>query len=306
MDSVQLQRIQTISELIRRANGAAQEQTEAANGVAVSLIHDAIEHSLYLVLLDTDHTAKPREEFKGLLGDVAKIFQDRTGEALPYQRKLHLLNSVRIAFKHHGTRPNKSVTLEAMSYGTEFVAALFQRIYDFKIEDFHPAEFLRIEEIRSLLLNATSLVKSGQVDDAMCKLALANYRIEAAFSAVFDQPRPPMRITSPSEPDADFRRDLVEFIGRSDKHALVTAVLVASGQDVAAYTSMRWRLPVVYALLDDTFRFDKIVPNEYTAEDVQFCLEQLTRIAVWMEERFPALDFREGRWTTGAISPWPN
>ena len=306
MDSGQLQRIQTISELIRRSTAVAQENTESVNGIAISLLHDAIEHSLYFVLLDADQTAKPREDFKSLLGDVAKVFQNKTQETLPFQRKLHVLNNLRVAFKHHGTRPTRSAMLEAMSYGTEFVTTLFDKVYSFQINNFHPAEFLRIEEIRSLLMSAGALLETGEIDDAMSKLALANYRVEQAFGAVFDQPRPPMRLTSPFEGDRDFRRDLMEFIGRSDKHALVTAVMVASGQDVAAYTSMRWRLPVVHAFVGGNFGFDKIVPNPYSSEDVRFCLDQLSRIAVWLEERFPLLDFKDGRWMTGAVSPWPN
>jgi hypothetical protein len=306
MDSGQLQRVQTISDLIRRSNAAAEENTESANGIAISLLHDAIEHSLYFVLLDTDQNAKPREEFKSLLGDVAKVFEGKVGEALPFQRKLHVLNNHRVAFKHHGTRPTRSTTLEAMSYGTEFVTVLFGKVYKFQIDKFHPAEFLRIEEIRSLLISVPALAETGEIDDAMTKLAIANYRVEQAFSAVFDQPRPPMSLTSPFDSGRNFRQDLVEYISRSDKHTLVTAVLVASGQDVAAYTSMRWRLPVVYALIDGSFRFDKIVPAPYTSEDARFCLEQISRISVWLEERFPLLDFKDGRWVTGAVSPWPN
>jgi hypothetical protein len=304
MDSGQLQRIQTISDLMRRSQAAASENLESANGVAISLLHDAIEHALYFVLLDTNHAAKAREEFKELLGEVAKIYLSKTGEALPFLRRLQVLNSLRIAFKHHGTRPSKNTTQEALAYGGEFLRALFDSLYSFEIDSFRLIETLRIVEVRDLLLVAESLADAGETDEAMTKLALANYRVNEAISAIFSPPDAPMRLSSPFGEDRDFRRELVEYIGRGDKHTLVTAVLIASGQDVAGFTSARMLLPVVYAFIGGSFGFDKITPHPYTADDVRFCLDQMSRVAIWLEERFPFLDFRDGRWTTGTVSPW--
>jgi len=98
----------------------------------------------------------------------------------------------------------------------------------------------------------------------------------------------------------------VEYISSGDRHALVTSVLIASGQDISAHITSSWYLPVVYALLDDTFQLHKITPNPYTSEQARMCFEQVSKVAVWMEERFPTLDFVDGRWNTGVVSPWPN
>lgn len=305
MENEQLPRIQVISDLIRRAKQASQENVEVANGVAISLLHDAIEHSLYFCLLDSDNAAKPREEFKQLLGDVAKIYQERTNDVLPFQRKLILLNTQRVAFKHHGTRPTRTAMQEGLAYGIEFITAIFEKLYHFNIEEFHQSEFLRIDELRRLLAAARQEMTEGNFDEAMCQLSTANYRIDEAFAAVFGHPRPPLRLSSPFNSDSG-SREMIEFITRGDTHTLITAVLIASGQDVAAYTGMRMRLPVIYAMADGSFRFDRIVPNPYTAEDVQNCIDQITRVAAFLEERFPALRYEQDRWLTGVISPWPN
>jgi hypothetical protein len=305
MDTAQLQRIQAIADLIRRSDAAALENTELANGVAISLMHDAIEHSLNFVLLDLDHNAKPKDDFKGLVGDVGKLVKDKTGEELPYANKLNLLNTARVAFKHHGIRPTRSIALEATAYGTQFISTLFQKLYNFNIEDFHPAEFLRIAELRNLLVEAIGLSKDGKIDDAMCKLAVANLRINNAVGAVFVPPRAPLRMSSSLGGDRDFR-DLIEYVQSGDKQTLVSALMVAAGQDVAAYSTMIMRLPVVYWHPNDTFSFDRIIPNPYTADDVQLCLRELLKIAEWLEHRFPHLDFQDGKWITGIVSPWPN
>lgn len=305
MDTAQLQRIQAIADLVRRSDAAALENTELANGVAVSLLHDAVEHALNFVLIDLDHTAKPKDDFKGLLGDVGKLYKDKTGEELPYAKKLNLLNTTRVAFKHHGIRPNRSSALEAISYGTPFISALFQKLYGFDIDDFHPAEFLRIEEIRKLLLDAIALLDCGKIDDAMCSLAVTNYRINQAVSAVFVPPREPLRMSFAAREDRDLG-DLVEFIREGDKQSLVAALMVAAGQDVAAYSNMIQRLPVVYWHMDNTFTFDRIIPKPYADEDVRLCLRELVEIAEWLEQRFPQLDFKDGKWITGVVSPWPS
>lgn len=306
MNSSQLRRVQTIADLMRRSNSALQENTEAANGIAISFLHDAIEQTFYMILLDFNQSPKPREEFKELVKAVATLFLSKASQTMPFQRQLDDLNSQRVSFKHRGTRPTRNAALEMQSYGIEFLTVAFQTFYSFKIQDFHPAEFLRIDAVRVPLVEARNALGTDSFDDAMCQIALANYRIDEAFGVIFGPPRPPLRIDSPFGEGADFRRDLLDFIRQSDQHTLITAVLIASGQDVAAYTSARWRLPVVHAFVGGNFSYDKIVPNPYTADDVNFCMEQIERLAVWMEERFSSLSFADGRWQTGSISPWPN
>ena len=138
----------------------------------------------------------------------------------------------------------------------------------------------------------------------MCEIAVANSRLNQALVAVFDQPRPPLSLSTSF---GDHKtRDLLEYISSGDRQALVTSVLIASGQDISAHITTSWHLPVVHTLLDGTFRFDKLTPTPYTAEQARMCLEQVTKIALWMEERFPALEYRDGRWNTGVVSPWPN
>jgi hypothetical protein len=304
LDTGQRQRVQAIIDLMRRAKMAADENTDSANGIAVSLLHDAIEHALYLVLLDAHQTPKKREEFSDLISTVAGHYKTRANKDMPFQRQLNDLNALRVAFKHRGARPSRGSTLETYSNGSAFIEALFFDLYAFRTADFDLVDQLRNAEIRNRLIDARNFLREGNFDEAMCEIAVANFRLNQALVTLFDQPRPPLSL-SISFGDRK-TQDLMEYISSGDRHALVTSVLIASGQDISAHITMNWCLPVVHALMDGTFRFDKITPNPYTAEDARMCLGQVTKIAVWMEERFPALEFLDGRWNTGVVSPWPN
>jgi hypothetical protein len=304
LDTGQRQRIQTIIDLMRRAKMAIDENTDSANGIAVSLLHDAIEHTLYLVLLDGHQTPKRREEFNELVAAVAVHYRTRANRDMPFRRQLSDLNALRIAFKHRGSRPSRGSTLEAYSNGSAFLEVLFSDLFALRIEDFDLVDQLRIAEIRNHLIESRNLLRQGNFDEAMCESAVANFGIDRALVAIFDQPRPPLSLSN-SFVDRT-ARELVEYISSGDRHALVTSVLIASGQDISAQITTDWYLPVVYALLDGTFRFDKITPDPYTAERVQMRFNHVAKTATWMEERFPALDYLDGRWKTGAVSPWPN
>ncbi|MGA7713335.1 MAG: hypothetical protein WCA81_15640 [Rhizomicrobium sp.] len=306
IDTGQRQRALAISDLMRRAKAALDENTDAANGIALSLLHDAIEHTLYLVLLGGHQALKKGEEFKELISSVAKLYSSTANKDMPFQRQLTDLNGLRVAYKHRGARPSRVSTLEAYCNGHAFLETLFKDLYAIEIDSFDLIDQLRNTELRERLVKARDFLRAGQFDDGMCEVAVANYRLDQAFGAVFDQPKAPLRLSSPFGDDASERRDVVEFISRGDRHTLVTAVLIASGQNISAHTTMRRHLPVVYHMLNDEFRFDKITPVPYTAEQVEMCLAQVSKIAVWMEERFPALEFSNGRWITGVVSPWPD
>jgi hypothetical protein len=304
LDTGQRQRVQAIIDLMRRAKMAVDENTDSANGIAVSLLHDAIEHALYLVLLDGHQTPKKREEFKDLISAVAEHYKTRANKDMPFRRQLNDLNALRVAFKHRGARPSRGSTLEAYSNGSAFLEALFSDLYAVKIGDFDLVDQLRNAEIRNRLIDARNFLREGNFDEAMGEIAIANFRLNQALVAVFDQPRPPLSLSTSFADNKT--RDLVEYISSGDRHALVTSLLIASGQDISAQITTSWYLAVVYALLDGTFHLDKIIPTPYTAEQAQMCLEQVTKIAVWMEERFPALEYLDGRWNTGVVSPWLN
>ena len=113
MDIGQRRRIQAIIDLMRRAKMTIDENTDSANGIAVSLLHDAIEHTLYLVLLDGHQAPKKREEFNELVAAVADHYSNRANRDMPFRRQLNDLNALRIAYKHRGSRPSRSSTLEA-------------------------------------------------------------------------------------------------------------------------------------------------------------------------------------------------
>lgn len=286
MDIGQRRRIQAIIDLMRRVKMTIHENTDSANGVAVLLLHDAIEHTLYLVLLDSHQTPKRREEFSELVAAVADHYNNRANKEVPFRRQLSDLNALRIAYKHRGSRPSRSSTLEAYSNVSAFLEVLFGDLYALRIEDFDLADQLRIAEIRDHLIEARNLMRQGNFDDAMCKVAVANFRIDQALVAIFGQPTPPLGLSS-SFADRTMRQ-LVDYISSGDRHALVTSILITSGQDIAAQITTDWYLPVIFELLDGTFRFDKITPGPYTAEQAQMCFNQVAKTAMWMEERFPA------------------
>lgn len=298
MDGGQLRRIQMIAELARRSASALRENSEVGNGVAVSLLHDAVEHSLYLALLIGHQSPGKREEFKELIARVNVIYKTQTRLDMPFQRQLENLNRVRVDFKHHGHVPPRSVTLEVCENAREFVITLIRNLLKIEIEDFHPVMFLRTVVIREHLETTQVLATSENFREAMNAAARALWYLDSGLAAIFRQPRPPGL-------SYDFRgvpglnqlyRQLIDFITNGDRSILISSIMMASGLDVREFSQMRAKLPHVSRTYGGTFHFSYTNSYICTVSDLNDAVSQITRVALWLEERFPTLRYEGEAW----------
>jgi hypothetical protein len=204
MDASQRNRLLVISALVRRAEAALREGSDVGNGLAVSLYHDAVELTLWLVLANSADAPGKRDDFSVLLEGVAVIYQAAMGSALPFQRHLRSLNSARVAFKHHGQVPNRSTALEVTEFAREFVSTLARDLLRTSIERFHPVAAIRTVVIKERLEAALDSESREDVEGGMIGAADANWYLDGALREVFRQPavHVPSQLTGVREVDS--------------------------------------------------------------------------------------------------------
>lgn len=300
LDAGQLQRVQTIATFVRQAIMASQQNTEVGYGLAISALHDAIEHAFFFTLLSEHKEPKGREEFKELMKDTAEIYKAKTQEDMPFQRLLLSLNDLRKAFKHKGVCPSKSATVEHQEAGMSFLRSLLDKVHGIKIEEFHSLDVLRLSVLRIPLQKARTHLKAGDLDAAMRELAMAHHRLIQGVRTIFAQRRPTYQM---SFDIPDFTKTLLDYVDDNDQGILMTAVLLSSGLDFTSYTYARLHIPSV---TQDTFGAMKFHPTGYephTSGEVEQCLEQMALFATWIEQRFPTLHHDGCVWTRGVRSP---
>lgn len=123
--------------LIKYQMTVAEEQAKQPsplNSLAISTLHDAVESMLNLVAQAT------RAEVKGNRPDFLQIFDaidktlDPTGIAGD-RAAMAAMNTTRVAFKHHGSRPDERTLQRHLARASEFVTGLCQTVFDTSFDD---------------------------------------------------------------------------------------------------------------------------------------------------------------------------
>jgi len=286
-------RIQIISDLSRRANLAFTEGSEIGNGVAISLLHDALEHSFNLIALENHAPVKPNSTFAQLVEIASEIVSAKTGEPMLFGTRLAQLNKIRVEFKHHGTTPTRSVTAEQFEAGTGFLRYLFKTLFDINIEKFTAAELLRTEVIRTPLLEAIALSREGKFLDAAGKCAVAHHYIEGALHHAFgsNSYHVPMRVGREFQPLID---GILRVINEGDKNSIVTSALLLSGLEPMDRARAISLMPHASLTGGGTWYFAHTRPTAETEEDFDLVFQYLSKLALWTEEKFPLLTYENG------------
>lgn len=301
MDNTERQRIFAISELLRRAKSTFTENTSLSNGICISLLHDAVEHTLFLTMLKYHCPIPKRADFAQLVSLVADVYRSNASEEMPYQTPLKTLNRLRVSFKHAGTLPSREATIEAMDGGKAYLNDVFERLYKVAIENFDLSDSLRLTPIREQLLLAREKCDNADLLAAAQACAVANWYFESAMSTLFRVDHvPSIRISTGNyrvdEQLQTVAKGLVENLLKSDMSVLSLSLIGSSGIDLVEHARFKLALPNASRTLGGKWYYSWTRSLPKQEPDVCFLISHMTRLTLWLEERFPTLHYDGETW----------
>lgn len=301
MENAERQRIVTIAVLMERAKTAFTENGDIANGVCVSLLHDAVEHALFLTTSKHNVLLGRNPDFKDLVESVAKIYEQNTTERLPYRTPLATFNKVRVAFKHDGVVPARAVTIEVIDNATAFLKHLFERLYDLDIESFDLSDGVRTDAIRDQLKRARVARDNGDFPEAARACAEASALFESAIRILFVAGNPPTIPINTGDHRIDryaqsVVKNLLRYVLANDAAMLASSLMLGAGMSHLDLAKFREMIPHFSQTYGGQKFFVETRPGPSTKEDVDFLIRHMARSTLWLEQRFPTLCYNGMVW----------
>ncbi|HEY8878643.1 MAG TPA: hypothetical protein VIN03_13835 [Roseateles sp.] len=153
------------------------------HGLAVSLMQDAVELLIRIVIRLRGIEVGPRATWEQMADAISKAAADDDGK-VPHRARLEDLNKARVAFKHSGTAPSKVDARRLVSFGLEFLEAATPRFVGIEYAKISLSAAVRNDEIRGLLIQAQTLLSEERWRDAMVEAADAVKRSESALNTL--------------------------------------------------------------------------------------------------------------------------
>lgn len=147
-----------------------ERQDTISSGIAISMLHDAVELYIWTLLKHKDLTVKDQSPFTTNLDILqnAKIW-------VPFKGKLLELNKARINFKHYGNLPAIEEARKHQDYVEEFLSEAMNEHFGIAFDSLSLADLILDEEIRGFLKRAEGYMEYGKLNEAAIELAKARY-----------------------------------------------------------------------------------------------------------------------------------
>jgi hypothetical protein len=280
------------------------EQFEPANSVSILMFHDTVELFLQLSAEYLD-VGKPKIEFLEYWDLISSKLSSST---LPQKESMRRLNKSRVALKHHGTLPSKLDIESFRGVTFDFLVDSTPIIFNVEFKDISLIDFVTEENARQNLHDATTLLTTGNLEDALRKVAIAFHLLiddyETRKQSQYGQSpfhfgqdftflnRQLMSLGDFGSEQIlstrDFQRDLGEFVQKvvESLDAVQNAVrILAMGIDYPKYSKFLLITPYVGRVLSGEYYTTEIrEKNSISLEDVQFCIDFVVDTALKLQD----------------------
>ncbi|MEV5880608.1 hypothetical protein AB0L75_41845 [Streptomyces sp. NPDC052101] len=144
---------------------------------------DAVELLLVVAYQHLDQTAdKMPTAFDQLVGDVAKMLNDRDDSVLPGRAHMKHLNKMRVDLKHHGVTPAPEALEEARRQVTAFMDTTASLVFGIDLDTLDLVGQLPQAETASQIREADAIAETGDLLAAAIKLRKAFDEMVADYS----------------------------------------------------------------------------------------------------------------------------
>ena len=303
LDDIAVKRLILARHLVRAGTKLC-GRTRPFNVGALLNFQDAVELLLVVAYQHLDQTAdKVPTSFDQLLGDVAKMLNDRDGSALPGRAHMKHLNKMRVDLKHHGVTQAPEALEEARRHVTTFMDTTASLVFGIDLDTLDLVDQLPQAETASQIRQADAIAETGDLLGATAKLRkafddmVADYsdRKKTAWSTgpysfgetVYTGPRTRIRpsISKPAPPEV--YTALTEIDSKLQKITHTTKAM-QQGMRVLA-TGIDYRVYARFSMLAPEPHADR--PGlELTQDDFQFCREFVIEAALHLANQDFDLD----------------
>jgi len=155
--------------LFQLAAQNARSDLDVASSAAVNLLQDAIEIFLLAAIDHFNIQVGPRTDFPQYLDKIT----EKTGEELPFRRRLIDINKVRVLSKHDGISPNGKEIEGYLSDGRKFLEQACLKILNADFWSVSLVHLLDDRESKTFLLEAERYVEINEHEEALTSIRKA-------------------------------------------------------------------------------------------------------------------------------------
>lgn len=279
---IELQQLVLVKQLANEAERQLAQNSAFRHGVAVSLMQDAVELFLRVVIRQHDPTTEKNAKFDQLADAIDKAAKDDQSK-VPFRPRLEDLNKTRVNFKHMGTAPSAADAQRLVRYGIEFLEVAFPRLMKIDFESVSLSDMLRTEAVRNAMKSAERHLSVGTFDQAIKEAALAVALSERGLAGLIPEPDANLRNFASAVGDASVKRIvdqgtdyLVKYLSRMRTVMLATTL----GFDPRELRMFRLLTPTILMSGSNSIQTVSDRLSAPTVEQATFCVDFARRFSL--------------------------
>lgn len=137
-------------------------------GIAISLLQDAVEMLIWLLIKERGIAVKDGSTFTANLDLVQK-----SGISIPEAPKLQELNKARVGFKHYGNLPAPDEAKKFHTYVEDFLRSTTMNHFNQNFDEISLVDLVPFPEIRSRLKCAEAHIEKAEFNEAVKEASIA-------------------------------------------------------------------------------------------------------------------------------------
>jgi hypothetical protein len=279
-----IRRLKLSRYLFQLASQNARSDLDVASSASVNLLQDAIEIFLLAAIDHLNIQVGPRTDFPQYLDKI----NEKTGNELPFRRRLIDINKVRVLSKHDGISPNGQEVEGYLSDGRKFLEQACSKTLGTDFWSVSLVSLLEERESKNLLLEAEGFIEMGEYEASLVSVRKAFF---VEFETFYDTQKDldnPFGLFGSRAPYFARNKEYIEknvatpFDYIVLDHAQVDADLTNEGIDHTTFWNV-WRLtPQVYRHKDGDPWLNKHEPRKLESEGIKeranYALEAMVEV----------------------------
>jgi hypothetical protein len=259
----------------------AVKEDSISHGMAISLLQDAVESCLWLMIKEFDCNIREQANFQTLLDAIEKAPKNTNKFIPPYKAKLIELNKARVNFKHYGNLPAASEARKFILYVDEFLKESFMNCFNIDFDQVSDFDEIVFKDVQELLKEAEKLNESRKHHDCLIECAKAKTLLFKKVERHY-----PKIDSKLSKVGQDFRSNEGEQLRSAfryiSNHLEITRefhIIGLIGISLEDYAEIKRVFPIASLSIGGTWHVVQR-NHEATKQDADFALKLILKIAL--------------------------
>ncbi|MFD8952523.1 hypothetical protein ACFV0B_27135 [Streptomyces xanthophaeus] len=273
------------------------------SATAVLLLHDAVE--LFLGLATDHHSTDPDPRIT-FMAYWAELKNSDAAIHLPGQGSMRTLNDVRVALKHHGSRPDGQTVERSAADVLRFFTTATPIVFGVDFDRIDMADLVTQEAVALLLHDAQAWADRGDHTHAMAGLSLAmdallNYYAQSDSSYGWQETPfsfgPAVTWRSAGHPSSSTTEGQVAILSAIATETRTALQIICLGIDFPSFARFQTLAPRVHGFFDHSYRYSYLPSEPATAQQYSWARHFVVESALRASRADEALIFMHGQET---------